>query len=134
MKQLLIWNYVDENKFGLNLFPNNQKFKSQLLIIFFFQRDDITNVTEHEIHSRFFDLFPGQTYWHTFETALTGSQSKLFETEIKNLQAINQIKVHAFPFYKKCSYKKRPIKFFNHKKQQPIEFFKIRNWFFFINN
>ena len=25
-------------------------------------------------------------------------------------------KVHAFPFYKKRSYKKRPIKFFNHKK------------------
>ena len=90
MKQLLTWNYVDENKFGLNLSPNNQKFKSQLWIInmYFSFRDDITNVTEHEIHSRFFDLFPGQTYWHTFETALTGSQSKLFETEIKNLQAM----------------------------------------------
>ena len=37
--------------------------------------------------------------------------------------------LHAFPFYKKRSYKKRPIKFFNHKKQQPIEFFKIRNDF-----
>ena len=97
MKQLLIWNYVDENKFGFNLSPNNQKFKSQLFIInmYFSFRDDITNVTEHEIHIRFFDLFPGQTYWHTFETALTGSRSKLFETEIKNLQAMykNQIKV-----------------------------------------
>ena len=37
--------------------------------------------------------------------------------------------IHAFPFYKKCSYKKRPIKLFNHKKQQPIEIFKIRNNF-----
>ena len=61
--------------------------------MYFSFRDDITNVTEHEIHSRFFDLFPGQTYRHTFETALPGSRSKLFETEIKNLQAINQIKV-----------------------------------------
>ena len=34
--------------------------------------------------------------------------------------------VHAFPIYNKRSYKKRPIKFFNHKKQQPIEIFKIR--------
>ena len=30
--------------------------------------------------------------------------------------------LHAFPFYKKRSYKKRPIKFFNHKKPWPIEF------------
>ena len=37
--------------------------------------------------------------------------------------------VHAFPFYKKRSYKKQPIKFFNHMKQQSIEFFKIRNVF-----
>ena len=41
--------------------------------------------------------------------------------------------VHAIPFYKKYPYMKQPIKFFNHKKQQPIEFFKIRNNFF-INN
>ena len=37
--------------------------------------------------------------------------------------------VHALPFYKKRSYRKRPIKYFNHKKQQPIESFKIRNDF-----
>ena len=37
--------------------------------------------------------------------------------------------IHAFPFYKKHSYKKQPITFFNHKKQQPIDFFKIRNNF-----
>ena len=43
------------------------------------------------------------------------------------------IEVHAFPFYKKRSYKKRPIKFFNHKKHQPIEFFKIRNDFLITN-
>ena len=35
--------------------------------------------------------------------------------------------IHAIPFYKKHSYKKRPIKFFNHKKQWPIEFSNIRN-------
>ena len=38
-----------------------------------------------------------------------------------------KIWVHAFPFYKKRSYKKRPIKFFNHKKPWPIEFSIIRN-------
>ena len=32
-------------------------------------------------------------------------------------------KLHPIPFYKKCSYKKRPIKFFNHKKRWPIESF-----------
>ena len=37
--------------------------------------------------------------------------------------------VHAIPFYKKRFYRKRPIKYFNHKKQQPIESFKIRNDF-----
>ena len=44
---------------------------------------------------------------------------------------VDELYIHAFPFYKKRSYKKRPIKFFNHKKQQPIEFFKIRNDFFY---
>ena len=29
--------------------------------------------------------------------------------------------IYAIPFYKKRSYKKRPIKFFNHDKQQPIK-------------
>ena len=43
------------------------------------------------------------------------------------------VALHAFPFYKKRSYKERPIKFFNHKKHQPIEFFKIRNDFFITN-
>ena len=35
--------------------------------------------------------------------------------------------IHAFPFYKKRSYKKRPILFFNHRKPWPIEFSIIRN-------
>ena len=39
------------------------------------------------------------------------------------------IYMHAFLFYKKRSYKKRLIKFFNHKKQRPIEFLIIRNDF-----
>ena len=35
--------------------------------------------------------------------------------------------LQAILFYKKRSFKKQPIKFFNHKKQWPIEFSKIRN-------
>ena len=31
-------------------------------------------------------------------------------------------RLHAFPFYKKHSYEKQHIKFFNHKKPWPIEF------------
>ena len=32
--------------------------------------------------------------------------------------------LHAFPFYKKRSYKKRPIKFFNHRNSNPLNFSK----------
>ena len=35
--------------------------------------------------------------------------------------------LHAIPFYKKRVCKKRPIKFFNHKKQQPTEYNRIEN-------
>ena len=37
--------------------------------------------------------------------------------------------IPAIPFHKKHSYKKRPIKFFNHKKPRPIKFSVIRNKF-----
>ena len=56
----------------------------------------------------------------------------MFEVEsVAHERKKSSKRLHTFPFYKKRSYKKRPIKFFNHKKQQPIEFFKIRNGFFY---
>ena len=53
--------------------------------------------------------------------------SKLENWRIQFLMSRTGYIIHAFPFYKKRSYKQRPIKFFNHKKPWPTEFSIIRN-------
>ena len=48
---------------------------------------------------------------------MTGFIEDLDKINSRNGTNTRRLRLHAFPFYKKRSYKKRPIKFFNHKKQ-----------------
>ena len=60
------------------------------------------------------------TYIHRLlrvSTIVSSVQHYKVRSEVQAFPKIHINNLHAFPFYKKRSYKKRPIKFFNHKKR-----------------
>ena len=73
---------------------------------------------------------PRKGNFHLLEKGLCFSAQNSWRS-FKPITCVFLYDIHAIPFYKKRSYKERPIKFFNHKKQQPIEFPIIRNNFFY---